>query len=251
VTGNLFAAGSLQVFPEHRNPLGIDSQVPVVAGAIGYVLAAATMVAASVSLVARWRAGDRLVRTQLKWIAFSGSVLGVTTALYVLSFFAWGVATLPIIGTALAFSILPVSVAMAVLRYRLYEIDRIISRTVGWALVTGILVAVFAGLLIGLQAVLAPVTSNNTLAVAGSTLLAAALFAPLRGRIQRAVDRRFDRSRYDGERLLVGFANRLRDEVDLAAIANDVRRVAVETVRPASTGVWLRDLQGRDALRRP
>ena len=94
----------------------------------------------------------------------------------------------------------PVAIAVAVLRYRLFEIDRIISRTIGWALVTGVLVAVFVGGVIGLQALLTGVTQGETLAVAASTLVAFALFQPVRRRVQRAVDRRFDRARYDAER---------------------------------------------------
>ena len=110
---------------------------------------------------------------------------------------------------------MPIVIGIAILRYRLYEIDRIISRTIGWAIVTGLLVAVFAGLVVALQAVLAPVTKENTLAVAASTLVAFALFQPLRRRVQRAVDRRFDRARYDGQRTVGAFAERLRNEVDL------------------------------------
>jgi hypothetical protein len=137
-------------------------------------------------------------------------------------------------------ALLPVTIGIAVLRYRLYEIDRIISRTLGWAIVTGLLVAVFAGAVIALQALLAPVTGGDTLAVAGSTLLAAALFAPLRRRIQHIVDRRFDRGRHDGERLLIAFGERLRDEVDLGVINADVRATADQAVRPVRTDVWLR-----------
>jgi hypothetical protein len=134
----------------------------------------------------------------------------------------------------------------AVLRYRPYEIDRIISRTIGWALVTAILVMVFASAVLGLQALMAGVTQGETLAVAASTLGALALFQPVRRRVQSAVDRRFDRAGYDGEHVVAGFGERLRDEVDLDAIRTDMFVTIEKAVRPSSVGSWLRaQPQGR------
>jgi hypothetical protein len=150
------------------------------------------------------------------------------------------VATLPLAAAA---------VALAILRYRLYEIDRIISRTIGWALVTGVLVAVFAGLVVALQAVLAPVTNENTLAVAASTLVAAALFQPVRRRVQEAVDRRFDRARYDGQRTVDAFAERLRAQTDLADVERDLGITASSALSPSTTTLWLRNAkQGREPI---
>jgi hypothetical protein len=146
---------------------------------------------------------------------------------------AWLVGFIALIG-------LPVTIGVAILRYRLYEIDRIVSRTIGWALLTGVLVAVFAGLVVALQAVLAPVTNENTLAVAASTLVAFALFQPLRRRVQRAVDRRFDRDRYDGELTVAAFGSRLRDLGELTAIRGDVLVTVDVVVRPSSAQLWLR-----------
>jgi hypothetical protein len=139
----------------------------------------------------------------------------------------------------LAMLALPVAIGIAVLRYRLYEIDRIISRTIGWAIVTSGLLGVFAVLVVGLQALLDGVTQGDTLPVALSTLVAAALFQPIRRRVQHAVDRRFDRARYDGERTAAAFAERLRDEVDLEALADDLRSTVGHAVRPAAASVWL------------
>ena len=136
-------------------------------------------------------------------------------------------------------SLIPVAIGVAILRYRLYEIDRIISRTIGWAIVSGLLVAAFAGLVVLLQAALAPVTKESTLAVAASTLVAFAMFQPLRRRVQRAVDRRFDRARYDGQRLADAFGLRLQQEVD----AGGARRPGGDchVRRPArAAAVWLR-----------
>jgi hypothetical protein len=136
--------------------------------------------------------------------------------------------------------LVPVSVGIAVTRHRLYEIDRLISRTIGWGLVTGALVAIFAGTVVGLEAILSGVTQGETLAVAASTLVAFALFQPLRRRIQTAVDRRFDRARYDGEQTLTAFAERLRNEVDLPNLERDIARIVVSSLRPASISVWIR-----------
>ena len=135
----------------------------------------------------------------------------------------------------------PLAIGIAVVRYRLYEIDRIISRTIGWALVTGLLVAVFIGGVLALQALLADFTQGQTLAVAASTLVAFALFQPVRRRVQRAVDRRFDRARYDGERTAAAFAERLRDEVDLVTLAAELQGTVGAAVRPTISSLWLRE----------
>ena len=140
----------------------------------------------------------------------------------------------------LALAGIPISVAVAVLRYRLYAIDHIISRTIGWAVVTAVLVAVFVGVVVILQSVLSPVTRENTLAVAASTLIACALFQPLRRRVQHAVDRRFDRARVDAETTLRGFATRLRGEVELTAVEDEVVRTVSGALRPTGIAVWLR-----------
>jgi hypothetical protein len=191
----------------------------------------------------RFRRGSSIERHQVKWllsvalvgvIAFPVAVASQLLAPEsIFSTGAWLVGFMALIA-------LPLTIGLAILRYRLYEIDRIISRTLGWGLVTGILVVVFVVLVVGLQAVLAPVTDNNTLAVAASTLVAFALFQPLRRRVQRAVDRRFDRARYDGERTVTAFGSRLRDRVELAAIRGDVLATVDVVVRPSSAELWLR-----------
>ena len=139
---------------------------------------------------------------------------------------------------------MPAAIAIAVLRYRLYEIDRIISRTLSWATVTGVLLVVFAGLVVGLQALLSGVTQGQTLAVAASTLAAFALFQPVRRSVQRAVDRRFDRARYDSERTAAAFAERLRTEVDLEAVAVDLTGSVERALRPRTLGIWLKARSG-------
>jgi hypothetical protein len=198
-------------------------------------------------MLARSRRAEGMARQQFRWLI----------AAFVLEFAAaagWAILTfwvgLPPNGiawllTVAVFAAVPLAVAVSVLRYRLYEIDRVISRSVSWGIVTGILVLTFAGLVIGLQTLLDGFTQRETLAVAASTLVAFALFQPVRRRVHRAVDRRFDRARYDAERTVTAFAERLRDEVDLATLAAELQATAGQAVRPASATIWLVDRGAR------
>ncbi|HEX5147481.1 MAG TPA: hypothetical protein VFW02_00270 [Candidatus Limnocylindrales bacterium] len=193
------------------------------------------------SMLVRYRRSTGIERLQLRWLVASltfvvlavvgGLLLG--TVIPAIGGGAW-------IFTMIAFPTVPIAIYVAVTRYRLYEIDRIISRTIGWVVVTVLLAAVFAGAIIALQAALAPVTENNTLAVAASTLLAASLFQPLRARVQRAVDRRFNRGRVDAQRVTDAFAAHVRDSVDLAVLRDRLVAAVEGTVEPAGTGLWLR-----------
>jgi len=130
---------------------------------------------------------------------------------------------------------LPVGLAVAILRYRLYDIDRIISRTLAYAIVTGLLVGVYAGLVLLATQVL---TLTSPVAVAAATLATAALFNPVRRRVQRVVDRRFNRARYDADRTIEAFAARLQDSVDLAAVQADLARVVHRALEPAHVSLW-------------
>jgi hypothetical protein len=134
---------------------------------------------------------------------------------------------------------LPLAIAIAVLRYRLYEIDRIISRTIAWAVISALLLTAFVVLVVGLQNLLTGFTQGETLAVAMSTLAAVALFQPVRRRVQRAVDRRFDRARYDARRTADAFAERVREEVDLDTLAGELERTVAAAMRPSSAWTWL------------
>jgi hypothetical protein len=129
---------------------------------------------------------------------------------------------------------------VAVLRYRLYEIDKIISRTLAYAIVTGLLVGVYAGLVLLATQVL---KVHTPVAVAASTLAAAALFAPLRSRVQRLVDRRFNRTRYDADQTLTAFAARLKDAVDQDAVRADLLRVVQRSLEPTHAAVWLKPIR--------
>jgi hypothetical protein len=205
-------------------------------GSLSILIGAALGVAA---LLVRSRRSRGVERQQLKWLLVA---MVPAAVLLPLSLQPAVSAAVPWVGT-LSVATLPLAalaVAVAVLRYRLYDIDRILSRTIGWAVVSLILASVFVGVIVGLQALLAPVTENNTLAVAASTLLAAALFQPLRVRVQRAVDRRFNRSRVDAQRAIDAFGSQLRDDVDLAALHGRLVAAADATVRPHGAGLWIR-----------
>jgi hypothetical protein len=190
------------------------------------------------SLFVRFRRGSSVERQQIKWLLLA------TTSFLVTLVIAFATLLQAIFMIALiAAAGIPVAAGIAIMRYRLWDIDRLVSRSIGWAVVTGILAAVFGALVVILQAVLASVTDENTLAVAASTLVAFALFQPLRRRVQRAVDRRFDRARYDAERVVGTFSERLRNQIDLGSLEDEIARVAHETVRPSSTSVWLRNVR--------
>ena len=225
------------------NPMALDGANAAVAQLAYDAMTVATIgfiALALGSVMLRFRRSRGAVRQQMKWFLAAASLAFVSLIVMAISmsdsaFFV----TLAVVG------LIPIAIGIAVLRYRLYEIDRIISRTIGWAVVTGMLVGAFALLVLGSTAVLEPLTGGNTLAVAGSTLVVALLFAPLRARVQRQVDRRFDRSRYDGERTLAAFGERLRDEVDLSTIRADVLATVDHSVRPSSVGLWLRGPEER------
>jgi hypothetical protein len=133
---------------------------------------------------------------------------------------------------------MPAAVAVAVLRYRLYDIDRVISRTLAYAIVTGLLVGVYAALVLLATRVL---SFHTPVAVAASTLAVAALFSPLRRQVQRAVDRRFNRARYDADQIVAAFAARLKDPVDPDSVRDDLAGVVHQTLEPACVMVWMRE----------
>jgi hypothetical protein len=131
---------------------------------------------------------------------------------------------------------IPVGMGVAILKYRLFDIDRVISRTLAYAIVTGLLVGVYAGLVLLATRVL---SVHTPVAVAAATLAAAALFNPLRRRVQRAVDRRFNRARYDADQTVAAFAARLKDEVDLDSVRDDLAAVVQQALEPAHLSVWV------------
>jgi hypothetical protein len=214
-----------------------------------YASVPVALLLAVAAVIVRFRRSGGVERAQLKWFVAANFAVGT---LLTLGFADGGLdvglaaRTSPTIFDVLAVASLSLpaaAVGVAIMRYHLFEIDRIISRTVSWALMTGLLGAVFVGLVVGLQALSANVTKSNTLAVAASTLVVAALFQPLRRRVQGAVDRRFNRARYDAQRTTDAFAAQLRDEVDLARLRVALVDTVEEAMRPASASVWLRSAE--------
>ena len=238
--GSLVRPGDLENMPGVANPAGVPGleDAAQLLIEIGGIVSLLCLPAGIVAAILRYRRGTAVERKQLKWF---GSVL-------VLAFSAFFAATLlpqpygqwAWIVASLCMGLIPIAIGIAILRYRLYEIDRIVSRTIGWAIVSGLLAAVFVAVVVGLQAVLAPVTEDSTLAVAASTVVAAAVFQPVRSRVQRVVDRRFNRHRADAQQAVDDFGLQLRDTVDLGAIHGRLVAAADATVQPAGTALWLR-----------
>lgn len=214
----------------------VDGAVPDVVVGLLDVSMIAAVIASVAALVLRYRRSTGMERQQLKWLATAGTAAIVLfgVAVPLVDVFGQAVALV----AALFFALIPVSIGVAVLRYRLYEIDRLVSRTVTYALVVGALVAVYAG---GVLLVGSLLPRQSDVAVAASTLTVAALFNPLRRRVQDRVDRRFNRARYDAARLVEGFRAQLRDEVDLDALHRELVQAAANAMQPSGVSLWLRD----------
>ena len=200
---------------------------------VAFVVLLLCALASMSSLAVRWRRAGGIARQQLKWFLFGGLVqlLGV----------AAGFVTSPVATFVQEISMLalPGAAALAIMRYRLYDIDRLISRTLAWALLTVVLGAVYLAGVTVLTSATATVAGDSPFAVAAATLATAAAFGPVRQRTQSAVDRRFNRARYDGARTAEAYRGRLRDQLDLESIAQDLVATARSTVQPTTAAVWL------------
>jgi hypothetical protein len=195
------------------------------------------------SQVLSWRRASGERRQQLKWL-MSGAAVCMAAVAFTAIVGTLDTSASPAVQAvvdlvSVGIAALPVSVGVAILKYRLYDIDRIISRTLAYAIVTGLLVGVYAGLVLLATEVLG--FHRSTVAVAVSTLVAAALFNPVRRRVQRAVDRRFHRARYDADRMVALFAARLKDTVDLDSVRDDLAGVVHQALEPAHLSVWIND----------
>jgi hypothetical protein len=199
--------------------------------AVFFPLLTACWLASLAGQVLSYRRSSGERRQQLKWLMTGSAVAGVGIGTSFLLSGTFGGAF-----TLAGFVALPLSIGIAVLRYRLFDIDRIISRTLAYAIVTGVLVGVYAGIVLLATRV---VSITTPVAVAASTLAAAALFNPLRRRVQRAVDRRFNRARYDAGRTVAAFAARLQDTVDLDSVRDELAGVVQQALEPAHVSVWL------------
>jgi hypothetical protein len=227
-----------------RNPLGMEGFSNVYDTVMSFVLPLLYVAVAS-SLFVRLRRAIGVERQQIKWFVYAAAatICGIVLAYMIpdtidtpLWFdragFALNIAVTPAI---------PVSIGIAILRYRLYEIDTLINRTLVYGSLTVTLIALYFGAIVVLQRVFVALTGQqSTLAVVASTLLIAALFTPLRRRIQSFIDRRFYRKKYDARKTLEAFSARLRDETDLQALNGELTRVVRETMQPAHVSLWLR-----------
>jgi hypothetical protein len=229
--------GGLEDFPQIQNPFGIHSGLRDALEGLSFLLLLIGVIGAPLSLYLRLRRASGQQREQIKWLVWAGAVAVVTFVVGVAGYDVWGEAIsnaailLGVLGTAVATGI-------AILRYRLYDIDVVINRTLVYAVLTATLAGAYLASVLLLQLLLSP---SSDLAIAGSTLAVAALFQPARRRIQELVDRRFYRRRYDAARTLERFGGALRDEVDLDSLGGELRGVVAETMQPAHVTLWLRE----------
>jgi len=215
-------------FPKLGDPVRVVAPLGTAynqAEAVGLLV----LLAGVISMIVRFRRSGTEQRLQLKWFLYASAIAAVVV------FVAAQFTNDPLLEWEIVFPLIPAAVGIAILKYRLYDIDRLISRTLGYAIVTGLLVGLYAGLvLLATQGL----SITSPVAVAASTLAAAALFSPLRRRVQRMVDRRFNRVRYDADQTVAAFAARLRGAVDLDTVRSDLLTVVNTAVEPAHISVW-------------
>jgi hypothetical protein len=232
--GQALNADKTEDFSGGRNPLGADSPLVEAAWPAGASVMFVGLVAAVASLVLRYRRARGVQRQQLKLFASAGLILALVMPLAA-AFWYRSVLVQVLFGVAL--NAMPAAVGVAILRYRLYDIDRIISRTLAYGVLTVVLGLGYAAVVLGLGRLL---PQDSSLAVAAATLAVAALFQPLRRRIQAVVDRRFNRRRYDAARTIAAFSGRLRQQVDLDTLTGELLAVVEETMQPTRVSLWLR-----------
>ena len=238
--GNAFTPRMVD-FPGVRNPVGIDwfQGSALESGGIGWFPLLAGAVVAALGLVPRLRRARGVERQQLKWITYAAALQGIGWVLVALDLrdTAGELAVAVVLGTLL---LIPIAAGIAILRYRLYDIDVVIRRTVVYGVVVATLGALYATLVLAMQSIFSGMTGGDTIPVVLSTLAIAVMFGPVRGRIRELVDRRFYRSRYDQQHLVEWLGTQLRDEVELDSVSRSLTSVAGQAVRPASIGLWLR-----------
>ena len=225
--------GPLYEYPSIDNPLVIKGSAGAILWALGFVgilLALLGWAAAGISWAYRWDRAEGEERQQIKWFAFNLLLIVVSLV------YPWYL-------TPFAFALLPITTGIAILRHHLYDMDLIINRTLVYGALTGILALVYFGGVTATQALLQAFTDQEELpqlVIVASTLAIAALFSPLRRRVQSFVDRRFYRRKYDARKTLDAYSTKLRDETDLEALESELVGVVRETVQPAHVSIWLR-----------
>jgi hypothetical protein len=237
----------------NQNPLGVEALRPVGDVILATLLLALTscIVASAWSLVVRFRRSRGVERQQLKWMTTAGSVMALAFFTNIFLSMPYSQGTEPgwlVVFNNLAFAtwaLLPAAIAAAVLQHGLYDIDVVVNRALVYGSLTALLAGVYLGSVLLLQLVLRPLTEQSDLAVAASTLAVAALFGPARRRIQVAVDRRFYRHKYDAARTVADFSTRLRQQIDLDTVGDDLLAAVIETVQPTVATVWLPGARSR------
>ena len=239
--------GGAALTPGIPNPIGFGPDLQPILGdqvtsRLDAIVAAIGTVLIVPAVWARYRVANHTERQQLKWFGLAAAITaGAVVATAVLSAVTTGpIDRTPLVAMTIAGMTIPVAIGVAILRYHLYDIDRVISRTLAYIVITGLLLGAYAVIVLLLGGPLAGVTGGDTISVALSTLIVAALFQPLRGRVQAIVDRRFDRARIDADRTSAAFSERLRDEVDMDTLTADLGETVRTSVRPDRIGVWLR-----------
>jgi hypothetical protein len=215
----------------------------VVATVLGFAITVGGLAVGAGSLVVRFRGARGVERLQLRWLALAAAVTGVLAAV-VLVGMALGATAVPLFAAGICLATLPLATGAAILRYRLYDLDRIISRTVAWGLLTVLLGGGYALVVLGLSQLLG---RGSSLVVAAATLAVAAAFQPARRRVQEAVDRRFNRRRYDTARTIQAFSARLRQQTDLDTLTAELLAVVDQTMAPTTVALWLRPTPTRTA----
>jgi len=243
-----FAVQPDPMAPEYLgNPLAVPALAPglLVAALAGIVVIVAGLVVGAGSLVLRFRRAHGTDRLQLRWLALAAAC---APALLLAALVAGVLGRDPVVlaSLSLCVALLPLATGAAILRYRLYDLDRIISRTLAYGLLTVLLGLGYAAVVLGLGRLL---PEGSSLVVAAATLAVAAVFQPLRRRLQAAVDRRFNRRRHDAARILQGFRARLRDQVDLDSLTAEVLAVVDQTMQPTQASLWLRPQAPSDSAR--
>ena len=217
-------------FPRLRDPVMLVAPLRT-AYNLAEVVWTLVFLAGAAAMIVRFRRSGQEQRLQLKWFMYASAVAAVV----ILAATQFG-GNNPLAAFEIAFTLIPAAVGIAILKYRLYDIDRIISRTLAYAIVTGLLVGVYAGLVLLATQVFG---LHTPVGAAAATLAAAALFNPLRRRVQHVVDRRFNRVRYDADQMVAAFAAQLRDAVDLDTVRTDLVAVVNKAVEPSHTSVWI------------
>jgi hypothetical protein len=246
VVGIALQPGPLEEFPVVRNPFGLEGgsvgDLVNLLGELGVLGVLLALVGAGGSLVVRFRRARGEQRQQLKWIAYAAALAATTLVTSIASYLLGHPAPMALAVLIIcALAAIPVAAGIAILKYRLYDIDRLISRTLVYGLLTALLGATYAGVVLVLGQLFGGVTGNPPgWAVAGATLAVAALFQPARRRIQEAVDRRFHRRHYDAAKTIEAFSGRLREQLDLDTLSAELLAVVHQTMQPTKASLWLR-----------